>query len=58
MASKGQSTLEYILVVSAILAAIIAVVSTSMSSGVNETMTKSKNIIENSTTALTNRLGL
>ena len=54
----GQSTLEYILVIAAILAAIIAVAGTLLGPAVNKTMTDSKKIIEDSSGKLQTGLGL
>lgn len=45
-ARKGQSTLEYILVITAILVAIVAVVSTTIKPATEQTLTDSGNAVK------------
>lgn len=55
---KGQSTLEYILVLAAILVAVIAAAGLVMKPAVNQAMTDSSNTIQNATGKLKGGLGL
>ena len=55
---RGQSTLEYVLVAAAILAAIIVGANTYMKPAVQTAMQDAGNTITKSTNKLTNRLGL
>ena len=55
---RGQSTLEYILVIAAILAAVIVAATALINPAVTKTMSDSKGIIENTSGKLTTGLGL
>ena len=55
---KGQSTLEYILVLAAILVAVIIGANTLVKTGVNNVMTDSGNVIKDSTANMKSKLGL
>ena len=55
---KGQSTLEYILVLSAILVALIAIVGTTIHPAVQQTMTDSQSTITAATAKVQTGLGL
>ncbi len=57
-AQRGQSTLEYALVMAAILAALVAVAATVMRPAVQSSMTNSAGVITNATGKLQNGLGL
>ena len=57
-ALRGQSTLEYILVLSAILVGLIAIVSTTIKPAVNKAMTDSQNTIQAATGKVQAGLGL
>ena len=56
--SKGQSTLEYILVLAAIIVAIIAATNTLVRPAINTAMTDSSNVITGATNRLQTGLGL
>jgi uncharacterized protein (UPF0333 family) len=55
---RGQSTLEYLLVLAAVLFAIIAIVGTTIRPGVERTITESNAAINNAADRLLNRMGL
>ena len=55
---RGQSTLEYILVVAAILGAIIGVAILAMQPGVNETLKESGEVVKAAAGKLKTSLGL
>ena len=55
---RGQSTLEYILVLAAILVALIAVVGKTMKTGVENTLTDAGNNITNASKKVSEKLGL
>lgn len=54
----GQSTLEYVLVLAAIVAAVAVAATTMIKPAVNKAMTDSKSVIESSTEKLKTGLGL
>ena len=56
--AKGQSTLEYILVLIVILVAIIAATQGIFKNAVNRMMNQSSTAVENAANKITNRLGL
>ena len=56
--SRGQSTLEYILVLAAILVAVIVAANSLIRPAVNQQMTQSQAIIQNSANNLKTNLGL
>ena len=58
MNRRGQSTLEYALVLGAILVALVAVVATVMAPTVRTTMDNSAGVITGATNRLQTRLGL
>ena len=55
---RGQSTLEYVLVLAAIVAAVAVASGTLIKPAINKAMTDSKSVIENSTGKLKEKLGL
>ena len=56
--SRGQSTLEYILVLAAILFAIIAVVGTQIKPATEQTMNEAGNAVKNAANKFVTGLGL
>ena len=55
---RGQSTLEYILIIAAILVAVIAAAGTLIKPAVTKTMTESSNVIKNASDKIGKGLGL
>ena len=55
---RGQSTLEYILVISAILVAVIVAANTVIRTGTNQVMTDANNTMTNASKKLSEKLGL
>ena len=53
---RGQSTLEYILVLAAIIAAVALAAKTVLNQGIANTMTNSGAAVENAATQLTTKL--
>ena len=53
---KGQSTLEYILVLAAIIAAVAIAANTALTNGITKSMTNAGGAVENAADQLTNRL--
>lgn len=53
---KGQSTLEYILVLAAIIAAVALAAGTVLQQGINTTMTNAGGAVENAATQLQTNL--